>query len=149
MASCFFTPSPLALYVTKHIREKLWKRIVQGTFLPIFLFPGMDGWVSLFDISLLQTNLVLLQFLTYITMLRLRLGFAMSSNSFFEESIKIIHLTFFFCQSRCRRIQKFPSKRTDSYCFARVMWSSCNGTWNSYFEISDLASVIRCWFYRN
>ena len=31
-------------------------------------------------------------------MLRLRLGFAMSSNSFFEESIKIIHLTFFFAK---------------------------------------------------
>ena len=144
----FFTPGPLALCVTKPIREKLWKCIVQGTFLPTFSLPGMDGWVSLFDIASLQTNPVLVQFHAFITTSRLRLGFAMSFNSFSEESVKIMHLLN-LCQSRGRRIQNFPAIRTDSYCFAKVMWSSCNGTWNLYFEISDLASVIRCWFYRN
>ena len=88
----FFTPGLLALCVTKRIREKLWKRIVQGTFLPTFSLPGMDGWVSLFDIALLQTNPVLVQFHAFIT--TLRLGFAMSSSSFSEESVKIIHLTY-------------------------------------------------------
>ena len=73
----FFTPGPLALCVTKRIREKLWKRIVQGTFLPTFSLPEMEGWVSLF-----------------ITTLLLQLGFAMSSNSFSEESVKIMHLTY-------------------------------------------------------
>ena len=54
----------------------------------------MDGWVSLFDIALLQTNPVLVQFHAFITTSRLRLGFAMSFNSFSEESVKIMHLTY-------------------------------------------------------
>lgn len=65
---------------------------VQGTLLPTFSLPGMDGWVSLFDIALLQTNPVLVQFHAFIT--TLRLGFAMSSSSFSEEIVKIVHLTY-------------------------------------------------------
>lgn len=79
---------------------------VQGTLLPTFSLPGMDGWVSLFDIALLQTNPVLVQFHAFIT--TLRLGFAMSSSSFSEEIVKIVHLT--YAKVRVRGFKNSPRK---------------------------------------
>ena len=105
----------------------------------------MDGWVSLFDIALLQTNPVLVQFHAFITTSRLWLGFAMSFNSFSEESVKIMHLT--YATVGVGGSKTSPQKEQ----IVIALQESCDPVvMVRETHILKLAIwPVRCWFYRN
>ena len=92
----FFYTQPISSVCHQAHQRKALKAYCAGYFSSHLLasWNGCHGWVSLFDIASLQTNPVLVQFHAFITTSRLRLGFAMSFNSFSEESVKIMHLTY-------------------------------------------------------
>lgn len=128
MASCFFYTRLISSVCHQVHQRKALKAYCTGhSFLPTFSLPGMDGWVSLFDISLLQKNPVLVQFHAFSTTLQLWLGFALLSNSFPEESVKIMHLTYAKVvvggSKNSPRKEQIIIALQESY-----MWSSCNGT---------------------